>query len=299
MLDLRRLSTFREVAERQSFSAAADALDYTQSSVSQQISTLEAQLGVTLIDRGSRPITATALGEIALARATELLDQATSVERELADLSRGESGTVRLAGFFTAWATFLPKAVAAFSRAHRSVQLELHQMEPDPGLRGVRAGDLDVVVTYRFSPPREDDGAFAWTHLLDDPYAVALPADHRLAGRAEVGLCDLAEERWISPPADDPYAELLRRLCREHGGFQPNVTYETGDIAMAQPLVAAGMAVAMLPALGLVPRQAGVIVRPLPDAPPARSVWTVRSAQRRAPAAAAMTEALVQAAAGR
>lgn len=296
MLDLRRLSTFREVVERQSFSAAAEALDYTQSSVSQQISTLEQGLGVTLIDRASRPIRPTAIGKTVLARAEALLGHARSIERELGEITQGESGTLRLAGFFTAWATFLPAAVAAFSHAHPRVQLELRQMEPEPALHGLRARDLDLVVTYRFSPPDEEDGRFEWVHLLDDPYAVALPADHQLARRDEVGLADLADERWVSPPPEDAYAQLLRRLCRQHGGFEPDVAYETGDIAMAQPLVAAGLAVAMLPALGLAPRHAGVVVRPLPAAPPARSVWTLRSADRRAPAAGAMTDALVRAA---
>ncbi len=297
MLDLRRLMVFREVVRRRSFSAAAEALDYTQSSVSQQVTTLERELGVTLIDRTSRPIRPTAIGGATLAHAEALLGQATSIERELAELTRGESGTLRLAGFFTAWATFVPVAIAAFSHSYPRIQLELHQMEPDPALRGLRAGDFDLVVTYRLSPPTADDGTVESIHLLDDPYAIALPADHRLAGREWLSLADLAEERWVSPPPEDSYAQVLRRLCSEHGGFDPDVAYETGDIAMAQPLVAAGLAVALLPALGLVPRHAGVVVRPLPETPVARSVWAIRPTDRRAPAATAVTDALVRAAA--
>ncbi len=294
MLDLRRLRTFREVIERRSFSAAADALDYTQSSVSQQITTLEAELGVTLIDRSSRPVKPTAAGAAVLAHADSLLVQADAIERDLAALTRGETGTLRMGGFFTAWATFLPAAVAAFSRAHPAVALELRQLEPAPAIRGVRAGELDVAVVYGFEPP--GDGALEQTHLLDDPYAIALPAGHPLAARPEIALADLAGERWVSPPADHAYAQVLRRLCRTYGDFEPDVAYETGDIAMAQPIVAAGLAVALLPELGLVPTHAGVAVRRLASAPPARSVWTVQPASRRAPIAAAMNEALVAAA---
>jgi len=294
MLDLRRLRTFREVIERRSFSAAAGALDYTQSSVSQQITTLEAELGVTLVDRSSRPVKPTAAGAAVLAHAEALLAQADAVERELAALTRGESGTLRMGGFFTAWATFLPSAVAAFSRAHPAVSLELHQLEPGPSVRGVQAGELDVAVVYGFEAP--DDSALEQTHLLDDPYAVALPAGHPLAARSEVALADLAGERWVVPPVDNPYTQVLRGLCHEYGDFEPDVAYETGDIAMAQPIVAAGLAVALLPALGLVPTHAGVAVRRLPATPPARSVWAVRAANRRAPIAAAMNEALVAAA---
>lgn len=296
MLDLRRLNTFREVAERRSFSAAAAALDYTQSSVSEQVSTLEQGLGVTLIDRASRPIRPTAIGEAVLAQAEAILGEAVFVERELAAIAGGESGTVRVAGFFTAWTTFLPGAVAAFSRERPAVQLELRQMEPEPALRGLRSGELDLAVVYRHAPPDDEPGIEA-IHLLDDPYAVALPAGHRLARRKRLRLGELADERWVSPPAGDPYARLLRELCLREGGFEPDVAYETADVAMAQPLVAAGLAVALLPALGLVPRHAGVAVRPLLEATAARSVWVMRRAGRRAPAAEAMVDALVEAAA--
>lgn len=294
MLDLRRLRTFREVIARRSFSAAADALDYTQSSVSQQITTLERELGVTLIDRSSRPVAATAAGAAVFAHADALLVQADAIERELADLTRGETGTLRMGGFFTAWATFLPAAIAAFSRSHPRVALELHQFEPEPALRGVRAGELDLAVLYAFAAP--DPTTMDWTHLLDDPYAVALPVGHRLAARPRVSLADLASERWVSPPADHAYSQVLRRLCREHGGFEPDVAYESGDIAMAQPIVAAGLAVAMLPALGLVPVHTGVAVRRLSSTPPARSVWTAQPSRRRSPVAAAMNEAVLRAA---
>ncbi|MDP2711851.1 MAG: LysR family transcriptional regulator [Solirubrobacteraceae bacterium] len=295
MLDLRRLRTLREVLDRRSFSAAASALDYTQSSVSQQIATLERELGVTLVDRTSRPVKPTAAGAAVLARADALLVQSDAIERELAALSRGEAGTLRMGGFFTAWATFLPAAVAAFSRTHPHVALELHQLEPDPAVRGVRAGELDLAVVYRAGPP-DDDPAVQSTHLLDDPYVIALPSRHPLATRRELVLADLADERWVGPPSDHAHTQILRDLYREHGGFEPDVAYETRDIAMAQPIVAAGLAVALLPALALVPTHAGVVVRRLPSTPPARSVWTVRPSHRRMPIAVAMNEALAHAA---
>ena len=149
MLDLRRLRTLREVVEQRSFSAAALELDYTQSNVSHQIAGLERELGVALIDRASRPINPTPAGEFVLARAETLLDGAAALERELREVARGEAGLLRMGGFFTAWATFVPGAVSAFSRARPRVQLELEQLEPEIALPRVQAGDLDVAVTYR------------------------------------------------------------------------------------------------------------------------------------------------------
>src|SRR4051812_37974649 len=108
MLDLRRLDVFRAVAAHRSFSAAAAALNYTQSSVSQHVTNLERELGVTLFDRGARPVELTRAGDLVLREAEELLGRAASIERDLAGLSRGDAGSLRLGGFYTAWATFMP-----------------------------------------------------------------------------------------------------------------------------------------------------------------------------------------------
>jgi DNA-binding transcriptional LysR family regulator len=291
MLDLRRLRVFREVATRRSFSAAADALSYTQSSVSQSVAALEAELGVTLLDRAGRPVRPTPAGEIVLAHAEALLGQASAIQDDLAALAQGDAGRLRLGGFATAWATFLPAAVAAFGAAHPRVELELEQREPAPALRRLRAGELDVAVIYRFAEESVPDRTSA-THLLDDPYALALPARHRLAAAREIALADLAAERWVSPPLGTPLARTIQDLCRREGGFEPDLRYPTGDVAMAQPLVAAGLAVALLPRLNLVRPHPGVVVRELPQAPIARSVWSVRPAGRRVPAARAMVGTL-------
>jgi DNA-binding transcriptional LysR family regulator len=292
MLDLRRLKTFREVAARRSFSDAALALDYTQSSVSQQITTLEEELGATLLDRTHRPVLPTDAGEVVLRHAEDLLGRAVAVEEALTALSSGQTGTLSLGGFATAWGTFMPRAVAAFSRGHAGVQLELDQLEPEPGLQAVRAGELDLAVVYRFAEAGDDGERLEWEHLLDDPYALVLPADHKLVKRRGLKLRELAEEQWVSPPSSTPYAQLLRRICEEKGGFTPKVSHETRDISMAQPLIAAGLAVGLLPALSLAQRHPGVEVRGVPETPMARSVWVVRLRQRRIPTARPMIEAL-------
>jgi DNA-binding transcriptional LysR family regulator len=89
---------------------------------------------------------------------------------------------------------------------------------------------------------------------------------------------------------------FIQQACRDIGGFEPRLDYPTDDVAIAQPLVAAGLAVALLPALNLVPPHAGVTVRPLPEAPLAREIWCLQPANRRLPAAAAMIEAMSAAA---
>ncbi len=295
MLDLRRLHMFHAVATRRSFSAAALELSYTQSSVSEGVAALERELGVTLLDRSSRPVAITPAGETVLAHAEQLLGQATAIETDLAALASGDAGRLRLAGFYTAWSTFLPAAVADFARSHPRVELELEQLDPPAALRQLRAGEIDLAVIFRFEAGDPDDGLVS-THLAHDPYALAVPARSALARKGRLKVADLDEASWCAAPPGSPATVLLQAFCREHGGFEPRLIYPTEDVAMAQPLIAAGLAVALLPALELARPHPGVTVRELPQTPPGRDIWCVHPTNRRLPAAPAMVGGLVQAA---
>jgi DNA-binding transcriptional LysR family regulator len=295
MLDLQRLQTFRTVATLRSFSAAALELSYTQSSVSEAVATLERELGVTLLDRSSRPVRLTPSGEVVLAHAEALISQATAIESDLAALTSGSAGRLRVGGFYTAWSTFLPKAIAEFTRAHPRVQLELEQLDPPAALRQLRAGELDLAVIFRFEPgdPANDpDARLSSTYLAHDPYTLAVPATSALARKRRLKVADLAKANWCSAPLGSPATLLLQQFCREHGGFEPQLEYPTDDVAMAQPLTAAGLAIALLPSLNLAQPHPGVTVRNLPAAPPGRDIWCVRPVHQHLPAATAMTTAL-------
>jgi DNA-binding transcriptional LysR family regulator len=299
MLDLNRLQIFDAVARRRSFSAAALDLSYTQSSVSEAVAVLERELGITLLDRSSRPVRVTAAGEIVLTHAESLLGQAAAIETELQALTSGDAGRLRLDGFSTAWSTFLPDAVAQFSRAHPGVHLELEQHDPPAALRRLRAGETDLAVIFRFEPgdPADDpDSRLLGTHLAHDPYSLALPTTSPLARKGRLKAADLAQANWCSAPLGAPATLLLQKFCRDVGGFEPRLAYPTDDVAMAQPLIAAGLAVAMLPALNLASPHPGVTVRRLPHAPPGREIWCLRPAHQRLPAATAMVDSLARAA---
>jgi DNA-binding transcriptional LysR family regulator len=298
MLDLRRLQIFRKVATLSSFSAAALDLSYTQSSVSEAVATLERELAVTLLDRSSRPVRLTPSGSVVLAHAEALLAHAEAIETDLVALTRGDVGRLRLAGFYMAWSTFLPAAVAEFTRLHPRVDLELEQLDPPAALRRLGAGELDLAVIYRFEPtdPADDPEAhLTSTYLAHDPYVLAIPGTSPLARKRRLHVADLAGTSWCSAPLGSAATEILQQFCREHGNFEAKLDYPTDDVAMAQPLIAAGLAVALLPSLNLALPHPGVTVRELPHAPPGRNVWCVRPAHQRLPSATALISALVRA----
>src|SRR3954452_23031873 len=118
MLDLRRLTVFHEVAERGSFSGAALALDYTQSVVSHHVAQLERELGVTLFERGRRPVRLTPAGAPRDRLTGSILCGMSAAEADMRALAGMESGLVRIGAFLSACAGFVPAAMGAFAAAH-------------------------------------------------------------------------------------------------------------------------------------------------------------------------------------
>jgi DNA-binding transcriptional LysR family regulator len=145
-------------------------------------------------------------------------------------------------------------------------------------------------------PADDREARLSSTYLAHDPYALAVPAASSLARKGRLNVADLAEASWCSAPLGSSQTMLLQQFCREHGGFEPRLAYPTDDVAMAQPLIAAGLAVALLPSLNLAHPHPGVSVRQLPKAPPGRDVWCVRPVRQRLPSATAMISTLAHAA---
>ena len=302
MHDLRRLRAFYEVAERGSFSAAALELGYAQSVVSHHVAALEAEHGITLVDRTSRPVRLTPAGEVLRTHAVHVLGSVAAAEDALRSIAGGQSGTLRIAAFSTACTTFVPAAIAAFQAAHPDVEVSLEQREQLDALRGVRAGDVDLAVAFTHRPGSDplDDDAYAWTHLGDDPFRLVLPPDHPLARRKGLRLADLAHERFCVPPREGTgvtYNEMLEQLCAE-GGFRPTVWYTVADVAVARALVAAGLGIAVVGEHTIPKTDPGVVVRPLPSVrTPRRTIIAARLRNRRVPAVDRMLPLLVNAAA--
>ena len=144
MLDVRRMRVLREVAQRGSFSAAAEALSFTQSAVSQQIAALEREAGTTLVERSVRGIRLTDAGR-ALVRHTEaILGRLAEAEAELEAIAGLRGGRLRMASFESAGATLMPLAIATFRGRHPAVELSLSLAEPMdslPQAQERRAGD--------------------------------------------------------------------------------------------------------------------------------------------------------------
>src|SRR5215211_112282 len=130
MLSLTRLRVFHEVASLGSFSEAALALDYTQSTVSEQVSRLEDQLGLTLFERATRPVRPTEAGRVLLRHAEVMLGQEAAARSELAAIAGASGGALRVGAFYSAWTTFMPRAIAAYAYDLPELDVDDRQREP-------------------------------------------------------------------------------------------------------------------------------------------------------------------------
>jgi DNA-binding transcriptional LysR family regulator len=303
MHDLRRLRAFHVVAERRSFSQAALDLGYAQSVVSHHVAALEQELGLTLVDRATRPIRLTDAGGRLREHAEGLLGRVAAAEEEMRALAGLQAGRVRVGAFLTACTGFVPAAVARFEAEHPGVEVVLEQVVPRTALARLRAGDLDVAVVFaerdEAPAPGGDDGTERLL-LGHDPYRIVLPPGHRLARRREVRIADLAGERFTGPSRErgPHYRALLDRLCAE-AGFEPDVAYVVDDVTVGRAFAAAGMCVGLMPELGIQPPRPDVAVLPVRGLDPLRSVHATWLRGRRAPAIPAIVRLLADAARAR
>ena len=159
MLDARRLHVLREVSARGSFSAAADSLHLSQSAVSQQVATLEREVGMPLLERTSGGPLLTEAGERLVEHADAVIARLAEAERELAALAGLEGGRVRMVSFPTASATIATRALSIFRERFPSVQLELAEAEPEDSLPALRRGDHDLALSFDYREQAEEFSA--------------------------------------------------------------------------------------------------------------------------------------------
>ncbi len=251
MLDISRLRVLVAVARHGSVTEAAKALHYAQPSVSHHLARLEAETGAVLVRRVGRGIRITDAGWVLVERAEEILGRIDAAETEIAEHVGLRQGRVRLAAFPSALGTFVPAAAARFRAAYPEVELSFVEGEPPEALDMLRAGEVEVAVTFHYDADAAEAGGVRTVALLEEPLYVVSPAGQRwdqqwLGPRGE--LATYARERWIA--GCERCRGHLTRQCAD-AGFEPRIAFTTDDYVAVQSLVAAGLGVTTLPGLPL------------------------------------------------
>ncbi|MGI6877736.1 LysR family transcriptional regulator [Microbacterium sp. gxy059] len=293
MLNLHRLAILREVERRGTLAAAARALSYSPSAVSQQLAQLERETGVALTERVGRGVRLTDAARLLAAGARAAIAELERAEARLSALHALVAGRLRVATFQTGLLSLLPGAITALEGAHPEVRVDVAQRQADEAVAGLLGGGFDLVVGEEYPDvpaPRSDR-----VHREDlgpDELSLALPPDGPWS-RAE-GLADLAEALWALDPAPTAPGRWARGLCAE-AGFEPRVRFDGTDLLMHLHLVEAGRAVAILPGLIGIERTRGVRIVPLAGAPSRRLFTLVRASRADDPALRALRAELAAA----
>ena len=296
MLDVRRMRVLREVAVQGSFSAAAEALSFTQSAVSQQIAALEREAGTILVQRNARGVRLTEAGEALVRHADAVLGRLAEAEAELEAIAGLRGGRLRMAAFESAGASLMPLAIAGFRQLHPAVELSMSMGEPEDTEPQLKTGEVDLVLGFG---SRSDQADGIERHfLIDDPMFLVLPRDHPLATKRNLRLADLADEAWIGGRPSCECNRLIYGACAR-AGYDPRIAFETDDYAAVQGFVAAGVGVSLIAELGLTSIRDDIVVRDLGRETPVRRIYAATLAGGyRTPATAAMLETLTAVAAG-
>lgn len=278
-MDLTRLRIFVSVAERGSFAAAAAALDYTPSAISQQMARLEAEVGARLVNRTGRGTGLTEAGETLLPHARVILDRVGRAQHDLDVLSGARANELRLAAFATAATTLVAAALRELRDRHPELDATLRELEPFDAVKAVRDRVVDLAVVYQ----REDhDIGQDWCgrrvvevegivceRLLTEPYLLAVPEGHRLATGADAAALD--GERMIGNEFWPGLATLAARL-RAAGSAPVFDGLFSQSYATVLDLVRAGEGLGLVPSLAAAGAPPGIAFAPLGELTPTRDI---------------------------
>lgn len=293
MIDLVSLDALRAVGTHGSVVAAADALGFTPSAVSQQIKRLERQTGVPLLERVGRGVMLTGHGRHLVEQGARLLTDLEELQAGLHQQAATVAGHVRLAAFSTAMRGLIAPALPRVLAAHPDLRVSLTEREPWDTIGLVAAGQADLGVVHSWGDvPLSIPGHVARTTIGHDLAEVIVRRDHRLAGRTVVTPRDLAGEDWIATPEGSICRQWLLRMY-EGTGRLPRIAHVSMEFDSHLALVRAGLGIALIPRLGRSPLGEDLAAIEAADPVPSREILALhRASMSDSPAIAALLTAL-------
>jgi DNA-binding transcriptional LysR family regulator len=292
MLDVRKLIMLRAIAAEGSIAAAARALRYTRSAVSQQLSALETEAGTPLVDRVGNRITLTPAGRTLVEHTERILVELRAAEAVLATDDMGIGGLLRVGIPFREGPHVMSDALTEVRQRFPKMEIRLVATTDQAGAGEVLRSQLDMVILSRFGAARTRPiaGLREWV-LGHDPLRLCVPRGHRLDGAEACTMADLHDESWIMCP-DSRLGQLTMSLCMT-AGFEPQLAATVNDIGTAIGLVGIGWGVTIAPELTPAGPELRITRLPISGVDTVRhSVLIVRDGEQRSPRIAAAIAAV-------
>jgi DNA-binding transcriptional LysR family regulator len=264
VIDIKPLRYFVTLAETRHFGRAAARLNLSQPPLSRQLAALESSLGVTLIERSPRSVTLTAAGERFYADAKAILASVEQAVSNAQAAAHGDAGKLAIGFTMCSAYNVVPGYARAFGAAYPEVALNLREVVSNDLAAQLLAGQIDAAIMF----PNVPDRSLATRTIVTEPLCVALSRNHPRARARRLKISQLAGEPFVL--ASEEVAPILRATILEHcrsGGFEPDIRFEVQLQQTVLSLVDEGVGVALVPSSMRKAQLAGVVFRPLVDAP--------------------------------
>ncbi len=242
-MDLDRLKIFKDIAQTRSVSKGASLNGISQSAASQFLQDLEQQLGVTLLDRGSRPLKITPAGKLYLGMCRDILRRHGEFSAALERFKTEVEGTVRVASIYSVGLSEMSRLEEAFSRRYPHARLEVDYLRPEKVYEAVLTDQADLGL-MSYAESTKEVTVLPWRQ---EEMVVAAFPDHGLANRDEIRLEDLEGLDFVGFDEDLPIRRNVDRFLREHH-VHVNVTLHFDNIQMIKEAVAHGSGISIMPA---------------------------------------------------
>jgi DNA-binding transcriptional LysR family regulator len=248
-MDISRLSALRELALRKTMAAVAEALHLSPSAVSQQISILEQEVGIDLVERRGRGVELTIAGRMLVERANRIFTELESARADIAELKKVVAGDIRVAAFPSVAAALIPGTIRALRVAHPQLMVLFEEMEPEEGMNALRSWQTDVALIDDLNvPPGLLDPTIELSPLIEDVFNVMMCPNHRLAQQSEVTWADLKGEYWAVDTASVTYTRMLTDAC-QNSGYVPNIIARCKGLEVTSAMILEGCAISIFPGL--------------------------------------------------
>lgn len=296
MLNTSRLRLLRELAERGTIAAVAEALYLSPPAVSHQLAVLEREVGAPLLERSARSVRLTDIGKRLVLHAEKILADCEAAVADIAALSQEVTGVVLLSTFQTAAQTIALPAMTELAARYPNLEVTALDIEPVRATPDLKSGRLDIALSHDwdFVAP-SDEPSLDRLDLLEEPVVALLPIGHPLAGRP-VRLADLAGDRWCVAHESASSRQAVERAAHA-AGFEPRIVLESNYFRALGSAVEAGLGVGIAPAMTDL-RGLEIDVQPLVEPVMRRRIFaSYRRGSGAAPRMQAVLEALSAAAA--
>jgi DNA-binding transcriptional LysR family regulator len=242
-MELQQLKYFREVAEREHVTRAAENLFVSQSAVSRAVTQLEEELGVPLFYRQGRAVMLSPYGRSFLEHVIRALNVLESGKRLLGEQNSEESGTVSLGFLHSLGIEMVPRLIREYRRRHPRIQFTLVQRSGRMLMEQLGEGSIDLCLSV---PGLFEQSDVRWSHLLDEELIIALPQTHRLAARRTLRIAELSSEAFLALVPGHTLRIIFDKVCAD-SSFVPNIAFEGMDIATLRGMIAAGLGIGLVP----------------------------------------------------